>query len=60
MSNQKISVVVPAYNNETWLPRSVDSLLHQSHPDLEIILVNRNGEIVECTDPYGVSSNANG
>lgn len=40
MGNERISVVVPAYNNETWLPRSVDSLLHQSHPDLEIILVN--------------------
>lgn len=25
-----------------------------------VYLVDRNGEIVECTDPYGISSNANG
>jgi len=40
MGNEWISVVVPAFNNETWLPRCVESLLNQTHPDLEIILVN--------------------
>ncbi|MBO7253348.1 MAG: glycosyltransferase family 2 protein [Oscillospiraceae bacterium] len=40
MRNNRITVVVPAYNNETWLPRCLDSLLAQDHPDMEIIVVN--------------------
>lgn len=40
MGNERITVVVPAYNNETWLPRCLDSLLGQTHPDMEIIVVN--------------------
>ena len=40
MGNDRITVVVPAYNNETWLPRCLESLLAQSHPDVEIIVVN--------------------
>ena len=40
MKPEKISVVVPAYNNETWLPRCLESLLAQTHPDMEIIVVN--------------------
>ena len=40
MEHVLISVVVPAYNNETWLPRCLDSLLGQTHPNMEIIAVN--------------------
>lgn len=40
MGNDRITVVIPAYNNETWLPRCLDSLLAQSHTNLEIIVVN--------------------
>ena len=40
MGNERISVVVPAYNNEKWLSRCLDSLLAQTHPNLEIIVVN--------------------
>ena len=40
MKTEKISVVVPAYNNETWLPRCLESLLAQTHSDMEIIVVN--------------------
>ena len=39
MGADKITVVVPAYNNAPWLPRCLDSLLNQTHPDLEIIVV---------------------
>jgi len=35
-----ISVIVPAYNNAPWLPRCLDSLLAQTHENLEIIVVN--------------------
>lgn len=37
---EKISVVVPAYNNAPWLPRCLDSLLAQTYENLEIIVVN--------------------
>lgn len=36
----KISVVIPVYNTELFLPRTVDSILSSSMPDIEIILVN--------------------
>lgn len=35
-----ISVIVPVYNVEKYLRRCVDSLLNQTYPNLEIILVN--------------------
>lgn len=40
MTGEKITVVVPAYNNAPWLPRCLDSLLTQTHKNLEIIVVN--------------------
>lgn len=36
----KISIVVPVYNVENYLDRCMDSLLHQTLKDIEIILVN--------------------
>lgn len=36
----KISVIVPAYNNAPWLPRCLDSLCAQNHEQLEIIVIN--------------------
>ena len=35
-----ISVIVPVYNVEAFLPRCVDSILAQTYDDLEIILVD--------------------
>lgn len=40
MAVEWITVVVPAYNNGKDLPRCLDSLLAQSHRELEIIVVN--------------------
>ena len=39
-SNYKISVVIPVYNAEIFLPRTIDSILSSSMPDIEIILVD--------------------
>lgn len=36
----KISVIVPVYNVEQYLEECVDSILAQTYPDLEIILVD--------------------
>lgn len=38
--DELISVIVPVYNVEAYLPRCVDSILSQSYTNLEIILVD--------------------
>ncbi|WP_256843089.1 glycosyltransferase family 2 protein [Ornithinimicrobium cryptoxanthini] len=48
----KVSVVVPVYNVEPYLPRCLDSLLAQTERDFEIIVVNdgatdRSGQIAD-------------
>ena len=41
MSREKLlSVIVPVYNVEAYLPRCVDSILQQSYENLEVILVD--------------------
>lgn len=36
----KISVIIPVYNVEKWLPNTIDSILSQEDPDLELLLIN--------------------
>ena len=36
----KISVIVPVYNTEKYLPKCLDSLVNQTLKDIEIIIVN--------------------
>ncbi len=50
--NRLISVIVPAYNIESYLAKTLDSILAQTYTNLEIILVNdgstdKTGEIVD-------------
>lgn len=40
MNREIISVIVPAYNIAPWISRSLDSLLAQTHPDLEVVVVD--------------------
>ncbi len=35
-----VSIIVPVYNVENYLPRCIDSLIEQSLKDIEIVLVN--------------------
>lgn len=35
-----ISVIIPVYNVEQYLPQCLDSVIHQTYPNLEIICVN--------------------
>lgn len=39
-NNRKVSVVIPVYNAEVYLPRCVESVVNQTFQNLEIILVN--------------------
>ena len=46
-----ISIIVPIYNAETYLPRCVDSILAQTFGDFELLLVNdgsRDGSLDIC------------
>ena len=36
----KVSIIVPIYNVESYLPACIESLIHQSYSNIEIILVN--------------------
>lgn len=38
--NDKISIIVPIYNVEKYLPKCIDSIVGQTYRNLEIILVN--------------------
>lgn len=40
MSNIDISIIVPIYNVETYLPKCIDSILNQTFKNFELILVN--------------------
>ncbi len=40
MEGETISVIIPAYNVAPWLPRCLDSVLAQTYPKLEIIVVD--------------------
>lgn len=36
----KVSIIVPVYNVENYLPKCLDSLVNQTLKDIEIIIVN--------------------
>ena len=38
--NGAVSIIVPVYNCEKWLPDCIESLTRQTYSELEIILVN--------------------
>ena len=38
--NDLISVVIPVYNVEQYLPKCIESIMNQTYKNLEIILVN--------------------
>ncbi|MEF2621743.1 MAG: glycosyltransferase family 2 protein, partial [Xylanibacter rarus] len=40
MYNPKISIIVPVYNVERYLPRCIDSILKQTFTDFELLLID--------------------
>ncbi|MCR2823822.1 glycosyltransferase family 2 protein [Lederbergia panacisoli] len=45
--DDKISVIVPVYNVEEYLPKCIESIINQTYTNLEIILVN-DGSTDKC------------
>ena len=39
-----ISIIVPVYNVEQYLPRCIDSILSQSFTDFELLLIDDGSE----------------
>ena len=40
MSKPKLSIIVPCYKVEEYLPRCLDSLMNQTLKDIEVICIN--------------------
>ena len=40
MSNPKVSIIVPVYGVEKYIPRAVDSILAQTYSEWELFLVD--------------------
>ena len=40
MNDYKVSVIIPVYNAEQFLPQCLDAVLRQTLPEIEIILIN--------------------
>ena len=40
MKNYKISIIIPVYNVEPYIKKSLDSVINQTYNNLEIILIN--------------------
>jgi len=38
--NKKVSIIIPVYNIENYIPKCIESVINQSYKDLEIILVD--------------------
>ena len=40
LNSQKVSVIIPVYNSEKFLKESIESVIHQTYSDVEIIAIN--------------------
>ena len=53
----KISVIIPVYNTERYLPRCLDSVLSNTYDNLEVICINDGStdNSINILDNYKVS-----
>lgn len=55
MEKQLISVIIPTYNRETTILRSVNSVLHQDYENIELLIIDDNS--TDCTRDIVLSIN---
>ena len=48
MDNKKVAVIVPMYNGEKYITRCIESVLNQSHKNIELIIVDDNSNDNSC------------
>jgi glycosyltransferase involved in cell wall biosynthesis len=50
----RVSVIIPAYNIATYITEAVESVLAQTYPNLEVIVINNGSEdnTAEVLQPY--------
>ena len=55
MSNMKISIIIPAYNEEEYLPKLLESIEKQDFKDYEVIIADANSSdnTREIAESYG-------
>ena len=53
MPDIKISIIVPVYNSEKYLPETAQSILKQSFSDFELILVDDGSK--DGSEKYAIS-----
>ena len=40
MNEEKISIIVPVFNTEKYVKKSISSILNQSYKNIELIIIN--------------------
>src|SRR5690606_24934270 len=40
MNNNLVSIIMPAYNATTYIADAIESVLHQTHPHWELLIIN--------------------
>ena len=53
--NKKISIIVPIYKSESFLPKLIESVLNQTCDSFELILADNGSPDSVTTAEYGVS-----
>lgn len=65
MTNELVSIIIPAYNSQAFISRCITSVINQTYKNLEIIVVNdgsedRTGELVKTYKNVILLSKENG